>query len=495
MEKEKLKPLMFAGTGSDVGKSIIVTGICRILKQDGYAPSPFKAQNMALNSFPTYDGFEIGRAQAVQAEAAGLLPICDMNPLLLKPNTDLTSQVILNGKPAGNKSAYEYFRKDGREVLRKEVHSAFDRLASSYNPIILEGAGSISEMNLQEVDLVNMPMARYADANIILVADIDRGGVFASIYGSVMLQKPEDRKRIKGVIINKFRGDIRLFDSGIKIIEETSGIPVIGVIPYYKDIHIEEEDSVVLKNKHTKWRKDKVNVVVILLSHLSNFTDFNMLEKDERINLYYSSDPIEIEKADIIIIPGTKNTISDLKKLYDNGIAKAIIKAATNNKTIFGICGGYQMMGKEINDPFHMEGDLENMDGLGLLPIRTTITKDKSTCQKEFHFLNFEDKCRGYEIHMGVSELDNLDNVNPLIHYSNGESDGCFVGKKCMGSYMHGILDNKCVIDYLLKPYTSKVNNNFVDYLTFKEEQYNKLANHIRNNIDVDLFYKILNER
>ncbi|MDE6359590.1 MAG: cobyric acid synthase, partial [Duncaniella sp.] len=255
----RLSPIMFAGTGSDVGKSLIAAGMCRILFQDGYTPAPFKAQNMALNSFATPDGFEIGRAQAVQAEAAGIPCSTDMNPLLLKPSSDHTSQVVLNGRPIGNRDAYDYFRREGREELRREVCAAFDRLSQLYNPIVMEGAGSISEINLRDSDLVNMPMARHAGAKVILVADIDRGGVFASVYGSVMLQMPEDRKLIKGIIINKFRGDMRLFDEGRKLMEEICGVPVLGVVPFTRDIHIEEEDSVSLDNKRRRAEKGKVN--------------------------------------------------------------------------------------------------------------------------------------------------------------------------------------------------------------------------------------------
>lgn len=257
--KKELHPIMFAGTGSDVGKSIIATAFCRIFKQDGYRPAPFKAQNMALNSYATPDGLEIGRAQAVQAEAAGIPCHTDMNPLLLKPQSDHTSQVVLNGKPIGNRNAYDYFRKEGREELRKEVHEAFNRLSVRYNPIVMEGAGSLAEINLRETDLVNMSMAMYAEADVILVGDIDRGGVFASVYGSLMLLTPEERKRVKGILINKFRGDIRLFESGVKMLEDLCGIPVLGVIPYYKDIYIEEEDSVALAMKAVRTVQGKVN--------------------------------------------------------------------------------------------------------------------------------------------------------------------------------------------------------------------------------------------
>ena len=267
---KQLNPIMFAGTGSDVGKSIVAAAFCRIFKQDGYQPAPFKAQNMALNSYATPEGLEIGRAQAVQAEAAGIACHTDMNPLLLKPQSDHTSQVILNGKPVGNKHAYDYWRRQGIGDIdfRAEVCKAFDRLVARYNPIVMEGAGSISEINLRDTDLVNLPMARHAKADVILVGDIDRGGVFASVYGSIALQTPEDRALIKGIIINKFRGDMRLFDEGRKMLEEICGVPVLGVIPYFKDIHIEEEDSVALAQKSFQLQQDKVNIAVIMLQHL-----------------------------------------------------------------------------------------------------------------------------------------------------------------------------------------------------------------------------------
>lgn len=300
---------MFAGTGSDVGKSIIAAAFCRIFKQDGYCPAPFKAQNMALNSYATPEGLEIGRAQAVQAEAAGVPCHTDMNPLLLKPQSDHTSQVVLHGKPIGNRPAYDYFRKEGREELRKEVYAAFDRLSARYNPVVMEGAGSLAEINLRETDLVNMPMAIHAGADVILVGDIDRGGVFASVYGSLMLLTPEERKHVKGILINKFRGDIRLFEPGIKMLEELCGIPVLGVVPYYKDIHIEEEDSVSLAMKSVHAMQGKVNVAVVLLRHLSNFTDFNVLERDPRVHLFYTNNVDELEKADIILLPGSKSTL------------------------------------------------------------------------------------------------------------------------------------------------------------------------------------------
>ncbi|WP_258929288.1 cobyric acid synthase [Flavobacterium davisii] len=300
---QKLKPIMFVGTASDVGKSIINTGFCRIFKQDGYTPAPFKSQNMSLNSFATPEGLEIGRAQAVQAEACGIDCNTDMNPILLKPTNDKSSQVVLNGKPLGNQSAFDYFMGNDKQELLKEAQAAYERLSEKYNPIVLEGAGSISELNLKHRDITNMRMAKYANASTFLIADIDRGGVFASVYGSVALLTAEEKALLKGIIINKFRGDSRLFEEGKKIIEDLCGIPVVGIVPYRKDIYIEEEDSVSLQNKPSLVKENKINIAVILLNKLSNYTDFNVLEHHENVNLFYSKIPSEIEKADIIIIP------------------------------------------------------------------------------------------------------------------------------------------------------------------------------------------------
>lgn len=490
---KKLHPIMLAGTGSDVGKSIIVTALCRIFKQDGHCPAPFKAQNMALNSYATPEGLEIGRAQAVQAEAAGIPCHTDMNPLLLKPSSDHTSQVVLNGRPIGNRDAYEYFRQEGRDKLRKEVNAAFDRLSARYNPIVMEGAGSISEINLQDTDLVNMPMARYADADVILVADIDRGGVFASVYGSVMLQTPEDRKRIKGIIINKFWGDIRLFESGVKMMEDLCSVPVLGVIPYYKDIHIEEEDSVVLDYKRMQATEGKINVAVVLLRHLSNFTDFNMLEQDERVHLYYTNNTDELAKADIILIPGSKSTLDDLYELRRNGVAQAILRAHREGATVMGICGGYQLMGMEVHDSEGVEGEIRHLPGLGLLPVITTMQGEKVTRQVHFNFLDNKETYLGYEIHMGETHPASGASFSPLTRLEDGNVDGCFVNAKCMGSYIHGILNNQPFIDYLLKPYTEKLRRTVTDYQTYKEEQYNKLAEHVRSHLNLPLLYQIMN--
>ena len=474
---KRLHPVMLAGTGSDVGKSVVAAALCRIFLQDGYHPAPFKAQNMALNSYATPEGLEIGRAQAVQAEAAGVPCHTDMNPLLLKPQSDHTSQVVLHGRPIGNKDAYEYFKRREKTDydFRKEVCDAFDRLSARYNPIVMEGAGSVSELNLRDTDLVNLPMARHAGADVILVGDIDRGGVFASVYGSIVLQTPEDRQLVKGIIINKFRGDLRLFDKGRQILEDICGVPVLGVIPYFKDIYIEEEDSVSLEQKRRQLAEGKVNIAVVLLRHISNFTDFDTLERDPRVNLFYTNNIADIGRADIIILPGTKATLDDLLELRRNGCAQAIVRAHRDGKTVVGICGGYQMLGQMVSDPDGLEGTVASLPGLGLLPIHTTITTEKVTRQVTFQFDG--QACQGYEIHQGVSDTD----------------EAIMQADHCIGTYIHGFLDNAPVIDYLLK---DKVKGSapVQSFAEFKEEQYNRLAAHVRQHVDMQQLYEILSD-
>ena len=479
---KRLHPLMLAGTGSDVGKSVVATALCRIFKQDGYHPAPFKAQNMALNSYATPEGLEIGRAQAAQAEAAGVACHTDMNPLLLKPQSDHTSQVVLHGKPIGSKSAYDYWKRGERKEergeridFRKEVCDAFDRLAARYNPIVMEGAGSVSELNLRDTDIVNLPMARHAKADVILVGDIDRGGVFASVYGSIALQTEEDRKLIKGIIINKFRGDLRLFDDGRRMLEDICGVPVLGVIPYYRDIFIEEEDSVSLEQKRRQLAEGKVNIAVVLLRHISNFTDFDTLERDPRVNLFYTNNVADISRADIIILPGTKATLDDLLELRRNGCAQAIVRAHRDGKTVVGICGGYQMLGQMVSDPDGLEGSITSLPGLGLLPIHTTMTAEKTT--KQVTFLFEGQACQGYEIHQGVSDTDEA--IMQTDH--------------CIGTYIHGFLDNAPVIDFLLRDKatgTAPVQS----FAAFKEEQYDRLAAHVRQHLDMERLYQILTD-
>ncbi len=488
---------MFVGTCSDAGKSVINAAFCRIFKQDGYSPAPFKAQNMSLNSYSTIDGGEMGRAQVVQAEACCIEPHTDMNPVLLKPTSDKGSQVVLNGRPIGNMSAKDYFgMKLQKEELFKEAVAAFSRLESKYNPIVLEGAGSISEINLRDRDITNMRMAIKAGADTYLVADIDRGGVFGSVYGTIALLTEEERKRIKGVIINKFRGDISLFDEGRKIIEDLTGVPVVGVVPYFSNIKIEEEDSVVLERKMRTYSSGKINVAIILLKRMSNFTDFDVLEMDPRFNPYYTNNPEDIEKADIILLPGSKNTLADLQHLRANGVADVIVKCFKNGKKVIGICGGYQMMGARLEDPDALEGNIPVIPGLGLLPQCTVIEPEKITKQSNFSFLNGKNpetkSCKGYEIHMGRTTIIGDAPQKPVALLEDGRTDGYYLGPNCWGSYMHGILDNTDVLNHLAEGFDKNpVNDNF-DYATFKNEQYDKLADWVRQHVDMDYIYKSL---
>lgn len=488
---------MLAGTGSDVGKSVIATALCRILLQDGYRPAPFKAQNMALNSYATKDGLEIGRAQAVQAEAARLQCETDMNPLLLKPNSEHTTQVVLNGRPMGNRSAYDYFRTEGRQQLRQAVCDAFDRLAAKYNPIVMEGAGSISEINLRDTDLVNMPMAAHAKADVILVADIDRGGVFASAYGSIMLQHEEDRRRIKGIIVNKFRGDMRLFSQGRKLLEDICQVPVLGVIPAFTDIHIDEEDSVELERKRRHAAEGKPNIAVVLLRHISNFTDFDTLERDSRINLFYTSNAKDIEEADLVILPGTKATLDDLYELRRNGLAQAITRAHRDRKTpVLGICGGFQMLGQTVADPDGIEGDTPALPGLGLLPVTTVMRGGKTTRQVTFTFNKGDgwsrETCSGYEIHQGETHPVDGARPAPLCLTESGQTDGYATDDGCMGTYIHGILDNKSFVDFLLEGKVKTGEEPRETVQEFRDRQYDKLADHVRRHLDMDRLYEIM---
>ncbi len=488
---KNLRSIMFVGTGSDVGKSVINTGFCRIFVQDGYTPAPFKAQNMSLNSYATPDELEIGRAQAVQAEACGLACSTDMNPILLKPTTHQSSQVILNGRPMGNKSAVDYFRKDNRAELFVHAQAAYDRLKAQYNPIVLEGAGSISEVNLWDKDIVNMRMAQHADAATILVADIDRGGLFASVYGSIKLLPEEQRKLIKGVIVNKFRGDIKLFDDGRKILEELTGVPVLGVLPYLDDVEIEQEDSVALERReHRDTTTDGlIKIGVVTLKSISNFTDFNQLERTEGVLLNYISSAEEIEKSDIIIIPGSKSTISDIKYLRSTPMFQAILKHHAKGKPLFGICGGYQIMGSEVYDPNHIEGPIEAIAGLGILPVATTIEDGKRSRQSTFRMVNCNLEGGGYEIHSGVTPT-----TSPLAILDDGTEDGYWLNDRCWGSYLHGIFDNRSVIEQVLELVDNRETCEVESYEESKERNYNALADHIRRHIDMDYIYKILEQ-
>lgn len=449
---------------------------------------------MSLNSYSTPEGGEMGRAQVVQAEACGIAPHTDMNPVLLKPTNDKSSQVVLNGKPVGNMSAKDYFGiHNQKEELFKEAIASFRRLESRYNPIVLEGAGSISELNLRDRDITNMRMAIQADASTYLVADIDRGGVFGSVYGTIALLKPEERAQMKGIIINKFRGDASLFEEGRAILKELTGIPVVGVIPWFRDIKIEEEDSVALDMKTNTWQEGKINVAIVLLKRMSNFTDFDVLDMDPRFNPYYTSNIDEVEKADIILLPGSKNTLSDLQSIRANGIADAIVRAYKKGKKVIGICGGYQMMGARLEDPEGIEGNLPAVPGLGLLPQCTVIEQEKVTKQSTFIFLPGNDStCRGYEIHMGRTTLLGNAPESPVARLEDGRLDGYYLDNRCWGSYMHGILDNPVVLDCLAEGFDKEADAVPFDYAAFKEEQYEKLADLVRKHVDMEYIYSTL---
>jgi adenosylcobyric acid synthase len=481
--------LFIAGTGSDVGKSLLVAALCRIFKQDGLNPAPYKAQNMSLNSYATPEGFEIGRAQAMQAEACGIACHTDMNPVLLKPIGNTQSQVVLNGKPIGNRSAKDYYQSANQKPLFDEAFYALEQLAHKYNPVVMEGAGSIAELNLKHRDIVNMPMAVRANAPVVLVADIERGGVFASVYGSIMLLEPEERALVKGIIINKFRGDMSLFDEGKAIIEKLTGVPVLGIVPWFNHITIEEEDSVALYKKRKTAQAGMVNICVVALPHMSNFTDFDYLLRIPRVNLYFSSDINELTKSDIILIPGSKNTIGDLTFLNKNGIASAIVNHYKNGKTVVGICGGFQMMGHMVSDPHGIEGATANALGLGLLPVETVIEHEKTTRQVSFSFRNNSAQCKGYEIHMGRTVPTTV--VDAVAVFDDGHSDGAWLNERCWGSYIHGILDNRAVVQSLLAPFNIDLTG-VEDHWAFKEQQYDLLAHHLRTNVDVAAIYQVM---
>lgn len=494
---------MIQGTMSSVGKSFITAGLCRLFKQDGYRVAPFKSQNMALNSYITTDGFEMGRAQAVQAEAAGLAPDVRMNPILLKPTSESGSQVILMGRVKGNMKASEYFTHKTEYI--PVIRSAYDSLAADNDIIVIEGAGSPAEINLKENDIVNMGMAELADAPVLLVGDIDRGGVFAQLLGTMELLEPYERDRIQGLIINRFRGDRTILEPGLKMIEERCEKPVLGVIPY-SDIRLEDEDS--LSNGLLRYgRKADIDIAVIRLKWISNFTDIGAFDLDDDVSVRYVDSPDKLGSPDMVIIPGSKNTIADMDRLRRNGMEAAIRELAGKGVVIFGICGGYQIMGNLIDDREGTEGG-GSISGIGLLPVNTVFVNGKKTIQVRGRILKLEDpftaisgrEITGYEIHMGQSEylskepqyfsvVQKTGNVDQCDIY-----DGCINGN-CIGTYIHGIFDDtdfrEALIDVLYeKKGIARKNDDRRSYEEFKEEQYNRLADILRGSMDVR---KILN--
>lgn len=450
----KAEALAVLGTGSDVGKSVLVAGICRLLLRAGIHLAPFKAQNMSLNSFVTPEGGEIGRAQALQAAACGIPPHVDMNPILLKPESDRCSQVVVHGRVFGKQEASAYF--DGRRKLWPVVTESYSRLASQYEMIVIEGAGSAAEVNLRQQDLVNWPVVQMADAQVLLVADIDRGGVFAQILGTLDLLEPHERDRICGIVINKFRGDTELFAEGVRFLESRGGIPVLGVVPYLRDLMLDQEDSLDhLSNQEKPFSSDRVNIAVVLLPHMSNFTDFNILSAEEDVALRYVRTPAKIADADIIIIPGTKSTTSDLSYLREKGFESLLDTHLKTERELVGICGGYQMLGLKIADPDHVEqGGVHH--GLGYLDVETTLKGTKWTTLVEARptadFMREACLVHGYEIHMGITRrLNGLPcfsvtvqdrNVHALTATKEESSDGTVrQDGRVWGTYIHGVFD------------------------------------------------------
>ena len=501
------KAIQVCGTGSGVGKSVIVTALCRLFLQDGFRVCPFKAQNMSLNSFVTKDREEMGRAQVTQAQACCLEPRADMNPILIKPTGDTASQIIVQGRPIGNMTAREYQNKKTKAGLFKKVKESFNRLKKEYELIIIEGAGSPVEINLKKHDIVNMRMASFANAPVILAGDIDKGGVFASLVGTLELLEEKERKLIRGFIINKFRGDRRLLRDGLDFLEEKTGIPVIGVIPYFKDIRIPEEDSVVLENRVKSLEsrgktKEKIKIAVIKLPHISNFTDFDALENEADVNLSYINNKDELESPDVIILPGTKNTIKDLLWLKESGIAKQILRTMDYGlwTVLIGICGGYQMLGEKIYDAKKIESDNREVDGLGVLPLITNFKKAKALSQVKAEEIDSGHRVSGYEIHHGRTKC--LKKLQPLFKIIEREGkcidepDGiASADRRIMATYIHGVFDkpgyrrsflNRIRIRKGLAPSSEGLRFNL-------DKEFDKLADLVRRNIDIKLLYKILN--
>lgn len=501
------KALMIQGTGSGAGKSVIVAGLCRIFRDMGIKVAPFKGQNMALNSFITKEGGEIGRAQAFQAEAAGIEPCNDINPVLLKASSDSGCQVILNGKVHANMRADEYY--GIKEKAWASVTAAYDRLSAEYDLIVIEGAGSPAEINLREEEIVNMSVARYADAPVILVGDIDKGGVFASFYGTVELLKDSvngmgrseknDADFIKAFIVNKFRGDVEILRPGLELIEDKTGIPVIGVLDYQGDLGLHEEDAIPIEriipryiNNHLK----PLKIVVLGLRYISNFTDFDPFMYENDVELKYSLDEADIRSADLIIIPGSKNTVSDLLLLREHGIEGSVKSAVDRGCLLVGICGGYQMLGRKILDHFAVESGSKEIDAMGLLDTVTTFDRTKTTCQVEAqHTAGFKDwglevseKLKGYEIHMGNTTGDI--GLFELKRFDNSEliSDGSIKGN-VWGTYMHGIFDNDDFRTALLNSIRKKKGlspcEEGINYMEKKEKAIDRWAGIMKKSLDI----------
>lgn len=513
------KKIMIQGTMSNSGKSFLAAALCRIFAQDGCRTAPFKSQNMALNSYITEDGLEIGRAQAMQAEAAGIAPTVEMNPILLKPTSQMGSQVIIMGEVYGNLRAMDYYKRKTEFI--PVIQKAFAKLEEQYDVIVLEGAGSPAEINLRENDIVNMGMAQMADAPVLLVGDIDRGGVFASLYGTVSLLEPEERARIKGLVINKFRGDVEILKPGLDMIEERLGIPVVGVIPM-EQIDLDDEDSLAerLESRGMPGEPDCqpiLDIAVIRLPHLSNFTDFNGLQQFPGVNVRYVDRASGLGAPDLVILPGTKNTMEDLKWLRERGLEAALIRTTEEKDTpLVGICGGFQMLGQQLSDPEGAEGTAgSTMRGMGLLELETVFTMKKTRTRitgiMEQGFGTFSGGTRmtveGYEIHMGETreiqteeaetEKTKKQKSDPAFRLSDGRMDGRIRQDGLVfGTYLHGIFDNQVWTESLLSRLAQKkgltLKSAAQSREAYRQQQYDKLADLVRNSLDMKAIGRIM---
>ncbi|MBI5442179.1 MAG: cobyric acid synthase [Deltaproteobacteria bacterium] len=494
------KTLMLQGTGSDVGKSVLVAGLCRILHQDGVRVAPFKPQNMALNSFITREGGEMGRAQVVQAEAAGVFPHADMNPVLLKPTTDVGAQVILQGKVHGNMKAVEYH--EFKKVAREVVFDSFRRLASQFDVVLVEGAGSPAEINLREGDIANMGFAVEANCPVLLVGDIDKGGVFASLVGTLELIAPEERALVRGFLINKFRGDPVLLEPACAVITARTHKPFLGTIPYFRDIFLQEEDGIHYDGTRARAGASHVRVAVVVPNRISNFTDFDPFLAEPGVHLDFVRPPEHLGRADIVILPGSKNTIDDLEALRASGMADEILENRRRGATVIGVCGGYQMLGRRVRDPHGVESLQAEARGLDLLDVETVMERDKVTAQSEARVLDAalpwqgsEQRLEGYEIHMGRTTLGA--NARPLLTLrrlgdEDWHPDGAISADgRVFGTYLHGIFDNDAFRTALLDLYRSG-ESTMTSFEKRKQEGFDRLAELLRRHLDLGAIYRIL---
>ena len=508
--KKIAKKVMFQGTSSHVGKSILTTAFCRILTQDGYNTAPFKAQNMALNSYVTRSGGEMGRSTVAQAEAAGVEPIVQMNPVLLKPTGNSCSQVILLGKSVGNYSASDYQNKYSQQAW-DSVKKSLDYMETHYDILVIEGAGSPAEVNLKKNDIVNMRIAKECQSPVFLIADIDRGGALASIVGTLELLDEEERKLVKGLVINKFRGDITLLEPALTFLEERTGIPVLGVIPYLDQLGIDDEDSVSLQDMPKDSVMRDIHIAVIQTPKISNFTDFDAFTHEPDVNVRFVQQGDLIGNPDVIILPGSKNTTEDLLYLKHHGYADEIKELADRGTPVIGICGGYQMLGEKVCDPLHVESDKDEVTGLGLLPYITTMQGEKNTYQVEFNCenlpfldMNFSaENLKGYEIHMGETVLTGTaQSLFNIVRRSNAPVDlqDGFINDKhhVFGTYCHGIFDNdhlrRSVINALRKRKGLLPLDVKFKYREYKEADFDRLAAIVRKHFDMKKFYEILRQ-